>query len=183
MELELMIILTLLDSLVERVLNKDDRSPQRATNSHILPSRLRGNYDNQKESRRRSNRKKNGKIANHSLGEHLQNHPMIINQIQDSVNHSRLSESKCVDILTPKSGLREGKALKTAKSHHSKVISDTRGTSDNDTSSTKVEKTSNYLQCKIAYNFNLDDYFNHSENKVRLSITNIVLFQVYSRIF
>lgn len=144
---------------------KDERTPSKGNNSHILPSRLRGNYDSQKESRKKSMKRK--KEGNHSMGDHFQKHPMIINQIQDSVNHSRLSESKWMDMLTPKSGRREGKTLKTAKSHHSKVISETRGTSDNEWLSTKVDKNTNYLQCKIAYDFNLDDYFSNSDNTAK----------------
>lgn len=122
---------------------KNERTPTRKTNSRILPSRLRSNLESQSG-------KKTSKKQEFSRSEQVSDHPMIINQMQDL---SRLTDLKSEEILTPKTGVRQGKCLKP-------------DVSDNGSLSTKVEKNNSYLKRKIAYEFNFKDYFMNSD-KVR----------------
>lgn len=60
-----------------------------------------------------------------------------------------------ISVLTPKNQVREIKALKTAKSQSG---SHTKGTSDNESFSTQLDKATHYIKRQIAHDFHFRDY-------------------------
>lgn len=93
---------------------------------------------------------------------------MIINQMQDPSSVSRIGENKYMDVLTPKSGIRELRGLKTDKSAKSQCESNPRGISTNDSSNLNVNKNNSFLKSKVAYEFNSKEFFVHSEKVIFL---------------
>lgn len=64
----------------------------------------------------KKNTQNNYKDSNSCLENKYEDHPMIINQVQDPKALSRVETAHCEDILTPKSRI---KPLKTTKSYNS----------------------------------------------------------------
>lgn len=146
---------------------KEERTPTKVTTTNILPFKIRGN-ESVKEDRQKHFKKKYSKEVNSVLGDRFQEHPMIINQMNNPKTASRLSENPGIQVLTPRSTIRDQKSLKTTKSYNSNTAADSnKVVSDLEISSLKVDKNKSYLKRKIAYEFNIKDYFTKSD-KVRI---------------
>lgn len=111
-------------------------------------------------------RRKNAKDTNYSMINNTHDHPMIINQMQDPSSVSKIGESKLMDVLTPKSGVREFRGLKTDQSAKSQCESNPRGISTNDSSNLNINKNNSFLKSKVAYDFNPKEFFVHSEKVI-----------------
>ena len=132
---------------------KDEKTPTKIGNSYILPSRLRGNSNVYKDVRKKSMNKESMQHINNTFIDHSHhhNHPMIINQMNEGSNLSRLSDNNHINVLTPKTGVREMKVLKTAKSQKSQTNTNTKVTSENESFSTQIEKTSSSIKKQVAH--------------------------------
>jgi hypothetical protein len=103
---------------------KEERTPTKIATNNILPFKIRGN-ESVKEDRQKYF-KKYSKEVTPVLGDRFQEHPMIINQMNNPKTFSRLSEDPSIQVLTPKSTIREQKALKTTKSYNSNTAADSK---------------------------------------------------------
>lgn len=133
------------------------RSVKRGTKSSeknertILPVRIRGNYDRHSEEQSMSQTKYK---ESNSFIDKYQNHPMIINQMNDHQEAHKLTDSYCTDVLTPKSVIRDIKPLRTATSYYpsnSKIRHE-----EVTPPLFQIEKSNNYLK-KLGYQFNITE--------------------------
>lgn len=99
---------------------KEEKTPSRASKSHVIPSRLRNKSEKQSDTKIKLGFSKNL----NDVYIRTEEHPMIINRMQDSANMSRLSEkrSNTANVASPANGSKDGDRMSFENSYNPSVL-------------------------------------------------------------